>query len=169
LQVGRKYVSDMKYYFNPLYVSNFSLRVFNDSLLTTRLNVSVIVKTDFLTFLIGFSIKDKNPATKEYDKVLSRGSFNTCKVQQGVFGGFLGSYVSDIIAEYSNFKLECPYKKGFYYVANAPISEPDLVPGFLTGGTTERLMSLKILAKVPKMKSPAHIYSFDIFHTSDQA
>lgn len=133
----------------------------------TRCNISSTLKTDLPNIQISYNIRDKSPNSKDYDKVVTSGSFSTCKMQQGVFGSLVEKIINNIFTEFSNIKLECPFKKGFYNITDAPLSEPAIVPGFLSGKSAERTISLKFSVKFKKVKSLVTIVSLDIFGTKD--
>lgn len=147
-------------------MSNFSFEVFNDSKTMTRFNFTADLKTDLTNYFVVFTIKEKSSSTKEFDKTVASGSFNSCKLQQGLVGNFMAKMISDLLKEHSNFKFQCPQRKGYYYVINAPLSETSMLPNFLMGKPCDRQMSCKVTAKIPTFKAPVQVISLEILMTS---
>lgn len=147
-------------------MANFSLNVVNGSEFGTRCNASATLVKDLPNLIISFNIKEKSPGSKVWNITIASGTFNTCKVQRGIFAEFLGNFFKDLMKEYSNFKMECPYKKGFYYLNNASMSDLDMLPRYLAS-PLERSLSLKFAVRLPKLKFPASLGSCEFFSTKD--
>lgn len=57
---------------------------------------------------------------KDNDQTL-RGTIDVCNVQKATFGNFVIKLIVENLETYSNYKFQCPVKKGYIYVYNLGI------------------------------------------------
>lgn len=91
---------------------------------------------------------------KNYDLNLFTGNIDVCNIGKGMRSNFIISMIYDNLKDHSNFKFECPTKKGFYYAANFPIMGDEYLPHFLIGQTGYWQVIWRIKAKIQRSKSP---------------
>lgn len=118
------------------------------------------LNVDVYNLSVTYAIKEKNMLNKNYDS-MSGGRLNMCNMQQGAAGSILANLISNIDEKYSNIKVSCPQKKGFYFIINAPISDMSLVPGMLLLKSSERVFTLKARGKKTASKSMDEIVSLE--------
>lgn len=140
--------------------------MYNDTKSLSRCNVSADLIKDVNNYVIVFALKEKTK-TNEYDKVITGGSLNSCKLQRGILGSVISKITNQMLTSDSNFKVECPQKKRLYYIRNAPLSDMDIFPGFMLTKRTERMMSFKVFDKAANQKTVTQIMMLDSFFTID--
>lgn len=70
---------------------------------------------------------------KNYDLNVLSSNVDSCKAAQGLFGNYIIKFLLMSNVKFSNFKADCPQKKGFYYAYNFPAPEnpKDFIPSFM--------------------------------------
>lgn len=137
---------------NHNYIQNFNFNIFNSSDGISMFNASGEVLSDFEKIVVAFVIKSKsNENFAEYDKMLLRGTIDTCKASEGIFGNFLMRFLKSTVKDYSNISLTCPHYKGFYYGCNFSRPDDESIPMFLPRTKNFWEASFKGKVKVPKV------------------
>jgi hypothetical protein len=165
LQLAQIYFDTCQILSNPKYSLNVTMRVFNDSDQTSRLNASAFLKNDLKKMVVGVALKGRNPGDLEYTITRFQGSIDLCNVQKGVMGNFLIKATAPIIEKYSNFKLECHVNKGFYYAENLPSFDLKSIPQFiLRANPSERSdFELLVIMKGKVNKKLEHLITAKIY------
>jgi Protein of unknown function (DUF1091) len=151
---------------NPAQVTNMSMNVFNESDGMSKLNATGFITNDLLRIVISF-VLNRKPDGKHNDLLLLNTNFDTCKVQHGTLGNFMAKMLSDQMHQYSNYKFECPLKKGWYFINAFPINlAMDYIPrqlmGIYLGKRLEWEASLSVKGKTSKSSSLVHIFTMKI-------
>lgn len=163
MQRSKIYFLSTDYQFNPSYAENFTTVVFNDTEGISRVNMSGYLKTGFATAIVSIMLAGIDDNPREYSNVFFKGTVNTCKISSGIFGNVFVSFLMQYLPKHSNFRFDCPQEKGFYYLANMPIIDGRFLPPFLVGRSGRWMYSLGVKIKIPKVKSPVHLYSLKFF------
>ena len=145
---------------NPDYISNFSLKVFNNTNGISCFNATGSLDVPALKILIYVTLKGKSiEALKVYDEVILKGVLDSCKLSQGIFGNFIAQFVVENLHKYSNIKIECPQKRGFYYVSNFPL-ETDHIPIYLNIFRNRKFeFSLTMKVKLRDIKQLVYLFT----------
>jgi hypothetical protein len=109
----RLYFQSIQYTYNPLYGSNISMSVFNDSEGISRANCSAYLKVDVLRAIFLVDIYTQREGLKEYDKLIFKSNIDSCNIKKGIIGKFFLQNLLDNHKNYTN--IPCPQKKGFLY------------------------------------------------------
>jgi hypothetical protein len=115
----------------------------------------------------------RSKTTRKYDTELHRSVIDPCQ-KKDWFSSFFVKVFAESIQQFSNFRFECPLKKGFYYATNFPIYDVknDFPFRALRNANTsnEFQFTLTIMAKVNKQNRMvkdkmmiAHIFGVQIF------
>lgn len=115
---------------NSEYLANATLNVFNDTDGLSMLNASGTLKVDLPKPMIYITVLTRSKGSREY-QTYSKPTIDVCKVEKGVFGGFIVRTIASNIKNYSNFRFECPLKKQFFYVTNYPVFDIKVASLFL--------------------------------------
>lgn len=96
--------------------------IFNDTNHRSSFNLSFTSKTDVSRVVISLTLNVKTDQHKsEYDGRIIETNIDTCRLKQGnPFSNIVVNFVMEKVQKYSNFQLECPQKKGNFYVQNFP-------------------------------------------------
>ena len=145
---------------NPEYISNFSLKSFNNTNGISCFNATTNLNVPVLKILIYVTLKGKSVETnKVYDQVILKGVLDSCKLSQGIFGNFIAQFIVENLHKYSNIKIECPQKRGFYYVSNFPL-ESDHIPRYIFFGRNRKFeFSGTWKAKISDGKPLVHFFT----------
>lgn len=84
-------------------------------------------------------------------------------ILQGIFGNFIIKVVSDNLEKYSNYRFDCPQKKGDFYVYNFPILDDKNFPPFLLRATGKVEVSSVIKAKIENVKQTVHMFTLKFY------
>jgi Protein of unknown function (DUF1091) len=118
--------------FNPKFVSNFNLEIFSDAYNVSRFNMSGTVTKELTKVLILYSSKSKNnPNVDIFDREVTKGSIDFCKVATGSLLSLAFQNVFDSLKENSNLPLSCPLKPGFFFARNIKAVTVDELPKLL--------------------------------------
>lgn len=111
--------------FNPQFMEKMDFAAFNDSNGVSFYNLSFTIKKDIARFAVCFEWYIKsNKQSNYYDARVSQLNLDVCKLNQGnPLSMWAASYVVNRINQRSNFRLQCPLKKGDYYVNNTRAPE----------------------------------------------
>lgn len=107
--------------------------VFNNSDIS-YFNYTARLLVDFRRTLASFDLKKKSDGKlKNYDLNVLSSNVDSCKAAQGLFGNYIIKFLLMSNVKFSNFKADCPQKKGFYYAYNFPAPEnpKDFIPSFM--------------------------------------
>lgn len=139
------YFHSVNFIANPIYITNMSFVVFNDTDGASRLNLTLLLTIDIPKVISYFTLSVKyDPNDQDYKRVVLKTSANHCKVGEGVLGNFLIKIVVKALENHSNFTYACPQRKGFYHLTN--FKAPNInVPHYLIGfnGNFELIITLK--------------------------
>lgn len=129
-----------------------------ESLLNVQIEYYYDLAALFTTFIIAVPSDEKD---KDFQKELLRSTINVCKIKQGVMGNFLIKTLMEDFEKYSDFKVECPFKKGKLSINKMKITEKFL-PTYL-------LQSFKFIftgivkVKVVNSKKLVEFYTVKIY------
>lgn len=149
---------------NPTVLSDFSLKVFNDSqggFSRANLSTTLIVDVIKITTLVAMKVKT-NEDSNEFDKVIFKGNIDTCKVSKGIFGNFFVQMIAENLDKHSNFSFECPQKKAFYHATNFPV-DAKYIPYYILGKPQIWEVSATLKAKLANIKSMVHVVTVKIY------
>lgn len=150
--------------FDPKYVSDGNLVVFNDTNGISRFNWTGNQLVDFVVVVSEIEIKGKtDKQSNNYDKILFKGSIDNCDISKGAIGNFVAQWISTHVDKYSNYKFECPLKKGFLYAVNFPVFEDKFIPYAVIGFAGRFVMAVVIKAKVEGVEGLVHVTSTRIY------
>lgn len=157
-------MDSVKFNINPRYASNLSMVVFNDTNGLSKFNLTGTQLVDFKRTFLMFNVAFKsNEASKTFDKEVYKGTADVCILTKGFFGNLIVRNMVEILDSYSNFKLECPQKKGFIYVYNYPMDSDRYYPKFmfLTPRSYEFTVVLK--AKIENVRATALVVTIKFY------
>lgn len=85
-------------------------------------NLSFTMKNILKKVTLSFDLKIKtDKRSKSYDVRVSHINLDVCKLNQvNPLGSYATNYILQRILKDANFRLECPFKKGDFYVRNSP-------------------------------------------------
>lgn len=63
--------------------------------------------------------------------VIFQGNVDSCSIAKGTVGNFFVKFLLKGQEKYSNYRYECPQKKGFYYWQSFPVPEDTVLPPFV--------------------------------------
>lgn len=150
--------------FDPKYVSDAKLVVFNDTNGISRFNWTGNQLVDMLLVVTEVEIKGKtDKQSNNYDKMMFKASVDNCDISKNVVGNFVTKWISTHLDQYSNYKFECPLKKGFLYAVNFPVFEDKFIPYAVTGFAGRFVLAATIKAKVEGVESFVHITTTKIY------
>lgn len=110
-------------------MSNLQINVFNDSKGLSRLNASGDLLIDMGKFFADICLRSSKDGVI-YENLITQGGFDLCVITKGFVPNFLMKTMIDQMKTYTNIKLDCPLKKGYYYVKNFPMVDEKFVPPF---------------------------------------
>lgn len=156
-------LSSIQFFANPLYTANFSMVVFNGTGVT-KMNVTGTQLVDFKKVSLLFNLAGKsNEDYKNFDKEIYKGYFDVCKFSQGILGSFVARAMTENLHDYSNFKLECPQKKGFIYVYNLPMDGDRHYPSMIFQNFGSWELTVELKAKIEKVRAIATIVTVKMY------
>ena len=149
---------------NTAYISDFKARIFNDSEGFPRINMSGNLLVDMQKVSIIFWLKGKtDQRVREYDRVYVSANIDTCKASQGVIANFIASNVLRYLKDYTNILLQCPFKRGFYYVKNFPMMTDRDLPKYNLPKIGHFVFKSIINGRPVNGKKGVHLWSSEIF------
>lgn len=82
----------------------------------------------------------------------------------GIFGNFIIKFFLTNFEQYSNLKIECSQKKGFYYVYNFPMPKDlkSFLPSFMRIPSIFWQLTVDVRAKEMKSRAPVRVYQIQI-------
>jgi Protein of unknown function (DUF1091) len=99
--------------------------LFNDSDGASRFNASWDLKVDVARPSFFTLSKIRSKPTSDYDKELFRSVVDPCQ-KKDWFAGFFTKIAAESLQKFTNFRIECPTQKGFYYFTNFPMYSYDV-------------------------------------------
>lgn len=138
---------------SPRLVENYSFVVFNGSDHLSYFNFTGKLLMDIKKSLYSFNLKVKsNESRKDYDIDLFTGNVDSCQAAKGIFGNFIIKFFQSNLDKHSNFKIDCPQKKGFYYAYNfpVPLDLKSFIPSFIPFRSSIWQLTVISRAKVSK-------------------
>lgn len=132
------------------------MAVFNGTDDLSYFNFTMKLLVEFKKSLYFFNLKVKtDESRKDYDLEVFRSSLDSCQVAKGVFGNFIIKFFMTNLEKYSNMKIECPQKKGFYYAYNfpVPLNFKSYIPSFLPVRSCFWQLTVASRTKVSKNKA----------------
>lgn len=108
--------------FNRELIDKMNFSVFNDSSGMSFYNLSFTTKKDFAVFMVCFEMNIKSEKhIRDYDVRVSQVNLNVCNLNKmNLIVSSTVNYIVGKIERYSNFRLQCPLKKGDFYIKNSP-------------------------------------------------
>jgi Protein of unknown function (DUF1091) len=155
----------VKYSSNLQYTKNLSAILFKDSDGIVCLNMSAFFPVEFLKLVFIVKINNKSsPKAKSYDQEIFSASFDTCKVEKGIFGNFIAKMMVEQMKDKSSFNFTCGYKSGPFYIKNLAPPRGDLIPVALisTNAVIHWELNCVLKAKVKSSKALVHAYSLKL-------
>ncbi|CRL04957.1 CLUMA_CG018306, isoform A [Clunio marinus] len=111
------YWSSVTYTSNPMYVSDVSTNIFNDTDGDTKFNMTVTQLEDMEKLLITIVlIQNSKKGMKDFNRELLRINADTCNQFKGTFKNAIVRNIFRDIREVSNIKFSCPQPKGIFYI-----------------------------------------------------
>jgi hypothetical protein len=160
------YLTSVQYTFNPLYASNFTFEIFNDSKGISAFNSSGTLKYDVTRGMAIGSIMGRSKDREDYDHLIFKGHVDSCNVKKGVLGNFVVMMLLPYLKKHSNLDIPCPQKKGFLYGTNFPFGDTSMLPrGIL--GFSDWMAEGSLKAKIDKKKPMVHLGSMKIYGSTE--
>lgn len=141
-------------------VGHINVTITKNSLGQVLVNLQFDYYTDFnvafSTFIINVPSYEND---KDFQKELLRSTINLCKIKQGVMGNFFIKLFLENFEKSSDYKMECPFKKGKSSIKNMEITD---IPNYL-------FQSFKFIAtvttkvKTPNNKNLVHLYTIKAY------
>jgi hypothetical protein len=102
---------------------------------------------------------------REYDRLLNKGTFDTCNVQKGILGNLMVVYLKEnMTPDVSNYKFQCPQPPGEIWSYNFPAFTLTNLPRFFMVGAREEVEFIATLrAKFAGVKGTAYVLSLKIY------
>lgn len=91
--------------------------------------MSAALKVELQKVIVTFEskiYKDPGIATNNF-----QGNIDSCNVAKGTIGNFLVKALLKDQEKYTNYRYECPQKKGFYYWHSFPVPDDTVLPPFI--------------------------------------
>jgi Protein of unknown function (DUF1091) len=168
LQAAQIYLYSSKITTNPKLIENASFSVFNGSDGVSRLNVSVFLKVDLARPSTMIECNGKLEGSLRTNEIY-RGQIDPCQVQKNWFLSFFIKASAASIKEFSNYRFDCPHKKGLYYASNFPVfdfkKEFPLIAMTQANTSTEFEYTIIYSAKIQKQQKVVkeHVLTAQIY------
>lgn len=137
---------------NKKLVHNVDIKVFNDSLGDSRMNMTTALDSDLTSLVFSTELKAK-PIQNEEFRSLLRLNFDFCDVQRNVLGKMIFDFFEEFLGQHSNFQLKCPIKKGFYYLSRFPLLNTTWFPAFIWKVDAHYIVTISVRGKVKGAKT----------------
>lgn len=150
---------------NKKLVRDVTLKIFHGSDGIPRINGSGFLKEDLSEILVHATLSLR-PSSGGVFKDVIRSNVDFCDFQKYMWAKMLYKVIEDTVRKYSNFKFECPYKKGFYYGVEYPIlskRDPSMFSmrkAMLGGVNSDFKVVLSVRAKAVNSKSLSKLLAF---------
>lgn len=83
-----------------------------------------------------------SPDDKNFKKTLLQTRMNVCKAGDGFLGNLFIAPFHEAFKKFSNLSLQCPIKKGFYYIQNFQLANLNLPMNSLKFKLKERVFAI---------------------------
>lgn len=124
-------------------------------------NISGNLLVDLKKLWINVFINLKSsPGRKDYDQVLYQGNVDVCKISEGAIANFL---VKALLKRNSDYSIQCPIKKGFYYLYNHANSNISFIPGVMPNADCDWAASFKMNTKFSKVASALQLIFVKVY------
>lgn len=150
---------------SPNLMENFTFVVFNGTDNHSYFNFTGKQLFEAKRAILSFNIKKKSEAArKDYDVEVFSSNVDSCQAGKGIFGNFIIKFFLTNFEQYSNLKIECPQKKGFYYAYNFPMPKDlkSFLPSFMRIPSSYWQLTVDVRAKVVKNRAPVRVYQLQI-------
>lgn len=147
----------------PRLIENYSFVVFNGTDNLSYFNFTGKLLMDTKKSLYSFNLKVKSSESKkDYDVDVFTSNVDSCQAAKGVFGNFIIKFLQTNLDKYSNFKVECPQKKGFYYAYNfpVPLDFTSFLPSFIPNRSS--IWQLTIISRAKVSKNQAAVLALQL-------
>jgi hypothetical protein len=114
---------------HPKYLLNLSVAVLHSTDQNSVADVSLTLLEDLTNMLVSGSLKGRRRPNEGLIEIM-KGSVDFCDVPRSIFGRVLLKINKEPLRTHSNLKLECPLKKGFYYISKFPMADSPELPAF---------------------------------------
>jgi len=159
-KAGILYFTDCQTNFNPIYSSNVTVAVFNDSKGVSRSNMTGALKVEMEKIFYSFKLKAKVAENdREYQIEVFKGTFEVCSLSKGVLST-LSDFLAGLMKDYSNVPLTCPIPPNNYHAYNLPIFDDKFIPSFFAG--KGRSFEYTGLTKGKKSKSKPTVFLWQL-------
>ncbi|CRL04961.1 CLUMA_CG018327, isoform A [Clunio marinus] len=108
---GKIYWSSVTYTSNPIYFSDISANIFNDTDGDTKFNMTFTQLEDMEKLLLTIVIIQNSKNIKDFNRELLRINADTCNQFKGTFKNAIVRNIFRDIREVSNAKFSCPQPK----------------------------------------------------------
>lgn len=113
---------------NPEVTASPSAIIYNSSTGVVFIKGSGYLTKDFLKGMVHYKLYSlESEVRKESDRLIVKGSINSCTFAKGNMGNFLNKIVQHFIDTCSNVKVQCPQLKGLYTM-NCPFQVDQFLP-----------------------------------------
>lgn len=141
--------------------------VFNGSDGVSRFNWTGTILTDLEKMVISFEIRGKTDQNSlAYDKLHLKGSVDTCEMSNGPVGNLIAKMGMSRTNKFTNFKMECPHKKGLYYAVNYPVPDDKFIPYAITNAAGKFEVTSVNSGKVAGVEGMVHISTTKLYGTA---
>lgn len=123
--------------------------------------------TDLEKMVIAFEVRgktDQNSAA--YDKLHLKGTVDTCDMSNGPVGNMMTKIGLSKTSKFTNFKMECPHKKGFLYAVNYPAPDDKFIPYAVTNAAGKFEVTSVNRGKVAGVEGMVHISTTKLYGTA---
>lgn len=119
----------------------------------------------YMDFNVAFSTYIINVPSHENDndfqKEVLRSTINLCKIKKGVMGNFFIKLFLENFEKSSDYKMECPFKKGKSSIKNMEITDK-YIPTYLFQ-SIKFIITVTTKVKTPNNKNLVHLYTVKAF------
>lgn len=131
------------------------------------MNWTGTILTDVEKIVVAYEIRGKtDQQSTEYDKLHLKGTIDTCDMSKGPVGNLITKMGLTKPSKFTNFKLECPYKKGFYYAVNFPVPDDKFIPYAISNAAGKFEVTSVNRGKVAGVEGMVHISTTKVFGTA---
>jgi len=134
--------------------------VFNNSNGESMLNSTGTLLKDLKQVTLSYRLSPAAVSDHNVHNII-QGKIDPCKVQKGMFRGFMVRIIQESLSKYSNYKLQCSLARGFYYFTNMKIDDSNLPLHFL-GQQIKFAFQYAIKGKISNQKAMVEVYKFKI-------
>lgn len=151
--------------FNPTYISNFSMESFKKPSDVFFLSITFRNLKEMRKAMVYIDLKKQtNEKRDEYDCNFFKGQIDVCKAAQGAIGNFFTKFLTENLADHSNFRFVCPMKAALYYFRAFPTLTETAFPSFMSKSLVGKfLLTLKVQGKVVDNKPAVMLFSTSLY------